>query len=1007
MNTIFDQILISLFPTPRREFKWLQLWPLLVFIIIFGLICFFLDAADVILFTRPKWFLLMFLMPWIWWLFVAGYSGIFGFRALAVLWIRLAIFGIFIMLLAEPRAVRKNDTLAVMYVLDISDSIGKKAIGYGLEYVATTAQKRPEKDKAGLIVFGRDAAAELPPKVAFPLEAINSKVNRDGTDIAKALSLAEAMLPSEENGRIVLISDGTATQGSLNEVLKELKARKIEVDVLPIEYDFNQEVWLEKLELPRFVKRGETYEATVILSSLTAGKGVLKLEENGEEVFSREVDFKSGKNRFSLPIYLRESGYFEYVARITLPPGKDGWKQNNVAVNSIYLRGKGKVLMVIDEVGEEKDWKIPAKALREAGFDLVVKDALDFPRDAMSLLPYDCVIFINVPADAFDAVQLRAVRSAVYNQGNGFVMVGGKNSFGPGGYNRTPVEEILPVRMDVTNKKVLPKGALVIVLHTCEFADGNTWAKKIAKAAIKVMGAKDEVGVLAYDWQNGGDKWIFPLTPAGEYDKLVKIINKCEPGDMPSFAKTMELGLQALKKSDAAAKHMIIISDGDPAPPPPALVNKYIANKISISTVLVDGFHQGSYQKLMQILASSTGGRFYYPKDPAALPSIFIKEAKTLKRSMIQNKTFVPRIDFNDGSYLKGISSLPELHGYVLTSAKEDIRRCRVILRGPDKEQMDPVLAVGQFGVGKSAAFTSDFSSNWAKDWVVWDKFQPFLKQLIHGISRTSKEGSLRMWTYNSGDNGVIIVEDFHPEQDFLEMAAEVTGPANKTMNVKLYQEGNRRYRGTFPLWGKGRYEIVAAAVGKKREEKVVGAFVIPYSAEYLRFRSSPLILNKIAEKTGGRLLTGNEEGQELFPLIRETRLNSQPVFDIFLMILAILIPLDVGMRRVQIDFAAIIAKLKGSKGSRESTATLGALLKRKEQVDNTLQDVKKELEKNLAPSRNLAKKKKEHTVSEKKLSQTKKDSKPAEHSKPEGEIPESTTGRLLALKRKKKISNK
>src|SRR5581483_3364421 len=147
----------------------------------------------------------------------------------------------------------------------------------------------------------------------------------------------------------------------------------------------------------------------------------------------------------------------------------------------------------------------------------------EFPRDAMSLMPYDCVTFVNVPADSFDAVQLQAVRDAVYNQGIGFLMVGGRNSFGPGGYHRTPVEDALPVDMDIAQKKVLPKGALAIVLHTCEFPEGNVWAKRIAKEAIRVLGAQDEVGLLIYGTsanQASGDQWVFPLTPASEYDRL-------------------------------------------------------------------------------------------------------------------------------------------------------------------------------------------------------------------------------------------------------------------------------------------------------------------------------------------------------------------------------------------------------------------------------------------------------------------------------------------------------
>ena len=112
--------------------------------------------------------------------------------------------------------------------------------------------------------------------------------------------------------------------------------------------------------------------------------------------------------------------------------------------------------------------------MKRAKRQVDVCESYEFSADALSLMPYDCIVFVNVPADAFDAAQLVAVRDAVYNQGSGFLMVGGRNSFGPGGFHRTPVEEALPVTMDIHQKKVMPKGALVIILHTCEFAQGNT-----------------------------------------------------------------------------------------------------------------------------------------------------------------------------------------------------------------------------------------------------------------------------------------------------------------------------------------------------------------------------------------------------------------------------------------------------------------------------------------------------------------------------------------------------
>jgi len=437
-------------------------------------------------------------------------------------------------------------------------------------------------------------------------------VAKDGTDIAKALSLSAAMVPEDQQGRIVLVSDGVETEGHFAGVLDDLKARHIAVDVLPIQYQYEHEVWLERLDLPRQVKIGETYEATVLLNSLQPGDGKLVLRENGNVIAEQNVHYDKGKNRYTLPLYFREPGYYEYVASIEPPPGQDGWKENNTAINFIYLKGEGKVLVVTDPQGDPRDSETLVKALKEAKRLVDVKTAYEFPREAMSLMPYDCVVFVNAPADSFDAVQLQAVRDAVYNQGIGFLMVGGKNSFGPGGFHRTPVEEALPVDMDIEQKKVLPKGALAIVLHTCEFPEGNVWAKRIAKEAIRVLGAQDEAGVLIYSPQ--GDQWVFPLTPASEYEHMVTLINQCEPSDMPSFDSIMQMGFTGLKASDAAAKHMIIISDGDPSPPTPNLVQQFRDEKISVSTVVINP-HGGEDIEAIKLLATTTGGRHYLVMD--------------------------------------------------------------------------------------------------------------------------------------------------------------------------------------------------------------------------------------------------------------------------------------------------------------------------------------------------------------------------------------------------------
>ncbi|MDQ3622871.1 MAG: VWA domain-containing protein, partial [Verrucomicrobiota bacterium] len=529
---LLQRLLRLLVPPARKPVTWRALTPLLAFLLFFFLLIVFLEWRELVRFSYRPAFWLMLAAPWVWWLHHAGGSGLGKGRALAALLVRLCLVGGMVMLLAEPRAVRRSEVLSLIYALDVSDSMGEKVKDQALGWVMQSAGQKPPKDEAGLVVFGREAGVELPPRQSFPFEAINSRVARDGSNLAKALALSAALLPEEHQGRIVLISDGNETDGDVLGQLDELKARGIAVDVLPVDFAYEKEVWVERLDLPRIVKAGETYEASVLLNSLQKGAGRLVLQENGKTIFEKPVEFDAGKTRFTLPLYLREPGYYEYAASIEVPHGEDGWPENNLAIGDLFLRGEGKVLVVIDPLADARDWETLAEALRAAERLVQVRMAYEFPRDALSLQPYDLIIFPNVPADAFDAVQLQALRDAVYNNGTGFLMVGGPQSFGPGGYHRSAVEEALPVTMDIEQKKVLPKGALAIVLHTCEFAEGNTWAKRIAKEAMRVLGAQDEVGLIAY---GAGYHWIFPLTPAGQYEKLAPLINAAEPGDMLDF----------------------------------------------------------------------------------------------------------------------------------------------------------------------------------------------------------------------------------------------------------------------------------------------------------------------------------------------------------------------------------------------------------------------------------------------------------------------------------------
>src|SRR5260370_29101794 len=147
---IVKRLLLSLFPAPRRRLTYVDALPLVLFLAVFGGICLYLEFTHKLLFARPGAFGLLVATLWIWWLYVAGYAGLGRTRSLVALEVRLALAGLFVILLAEPRAVRTSDELSVVYALDVSDSINDNSTTRALEFVAGAPRPKPPAHPGGL-----------------------------------------------------------------------------------------------------------------------------------------------------------------------------------------------------------------------------------------------------------------------------------------------------------------------------------------------------------------------------------------------------------------------------------------------------------------------------------------------------------------------------------------------------------------------------------------------------------------------------------------------------------------------------------------------------------------------------------------------------------------------------------------------------------------------------------------------------------------------------------------
>ena len=146
-------------------------------------------------------------------------------------------------------------------------------------------------------------------------------------------------------------------------------------------------------------------------------------------------------------------------------------------------------------------------------------------------------------------------------------------------------------------------------------------------------------------------------------------------------------------------------------------------------------------------------------------------------------------------------------------------------------------------------------------------------------------------------------------------------------------------------------------------------------------------------------MLSGDPDKDDIYRHGRAPKRSSKPIFDWLLIALAILVPLDVALRRIQIDLASIKSAL-GFGRRLAPTATMGALLQAKQTASAAIKTRREErpLPSSMAgstPTRSTT----TSTASSNVVRQQ-----PAEEPPPppSSTAATSTTERLLALKRKR-----
>lgn len=828
-----------------------------------------------------------------------------GLRSLILLLLVLSIAG------AQLR-FPIGDVTSV-FVLDSSDSIAPIARAQGEDFIRNALLRKDQDDQAAIVVFGDNALVERNTSPAPALGTISSLPATAHTDIQEALQLGLALLPDDTHRRLVLLSDGSENTGNAAELAAIAASRGIPIDVVDLHTDgATGEARVTALQAPTRARNGQEVPLTVIVESDVAQTARLRLFADRTVIEEQEVQLEPGSNEFQFRVPADEQGFQRYRARIE--PTQDNRLQNNEAAALVQIQGEPRVLLVEGTPGDARNLQ---DALQAANITVRLLAPEQMPQDLTGLGAYDSVVLVNVAARRLPVKAMAALPTYVRDLGRGLIMIGGTESYGVGGYGNTPVEEVMPVYMDVRDRIERPDLALVFVIDksgsmdAChcagpnrmmdDFAEGGDVKLDIAKEALvqaaALLDERDTLGIVTFDTNAS---LALPATEGATPEDVLNAIADVQPQGNTNVRAGLLEAEEILNGTDASIKHVILLTDGWGE----GGNNLDVATRMREAGITVSVVAAGSGSATyLDNLAQVGGGRYYPATMMSEVPAIFLQETIVAVGNYIIERPLVPAIA-SDSPILNEIEpQLPLLYGFNGSSLKESARNVLIADDG------STLLAGWQYGLGRSIAWTSDTRGQWARDWVQWDEFPRFAAQMVGWVLPDTSSEQIEATVEVAGSqvivDATIGTPDGQPADDLT-----VTGlllPDNSTADgtaeaqqIILHQVAPGQYRASIPAPSPGTYllQLQGAPTTAEAETAPIGStvgVVVPYSAEYQNDDGNHDLLVSLAETTGGRVLA---QPDEVFVPTEQAISRAQDIALPLLLLALLLLPLDIAVRR-------------------------------------------------------------------------------------------------------------
>ena len=398
----------------------------------------------------------------------------------------------------------------------------------------------------------------------------------------------------EENGSLVLLSDGRVTEGQSLGAATDL-ARSVNATVSVVSPDPDTAERYVTVSGPEKASLGVENRFVARVDGVGGNRSAtLTVRVDGEQVAERTFETAPATVEFNRTF--ETNGTHTVTAEIDTV---DRFTENDVFRKTVRVVERPEILYVSQGSYPFRDY---------LGELYDVETAASVPED---LSPYDAVVVQDTPADAVGNVD--RLQEFVID-GGGLFVAGGPNAFESGGYRGSSLASMLPVSVGEGRSRTTNIVLVVDVSGSAE--EGMRIQKAAALSVLDELGAENEVGLVGFNFQAYRVSEVEPLSE--NRGELRDKIRRLRAGGATDIAAGVRGGGELLGDRRGS---IIVVSDGGDNPDEAAEAAAALSERgIRVITV---GAGERINERTLRTVAGAGGGSYFRATETTRLGVLF------------------------------------------------------------------------------------------------------------------------------------------------------------------------------------------------------------------------------------------------------------------------------------------------------------------------------------------------------------------------------------------------